>query len=73
MLPHHFHGGVDFRSRKTQPFHDLLRHFRADAIVPVKSNAAGFIHGRSRRFRHVVKQDGKNERKGDLRSVAAPT
>ncbi len=43
VLPHRLDRGVDFRARKTQPLHERLRHFRADAIVPVEANAPVFV------------------------------
>ena len=62
VLTNHFDGGVNLRPGKTEPFHDLLRHLRAHAIVGVEANSASFVHARGRRFRDVMEKNAENER-----------
>ena len=62
VLPHRFHRRVDLGSRKSEPLHDRLRHFRADAIVSVETNAALFIDDGSRRLADVVEEHAENQR-----------
>ena len=61
MLTNHLNGGVDVGPGKSQTFHDLPRHLCADSIMLIKTDPASFIDLGGDRFRHVVKQNGKNE------------
>ena len=62
VLPHHFDRRLNFIAGKSQPTHDRIGHLRADAIMLVKTDSAGFINCRRDRFRNIVKQDRQNQR-----------
>jgi len=55
VLSHHLDRSVDLSAGKSQTPHDFFGHFRADAIVGVKTNSARFIDGCGTRLRDVVK------------------
>ena len=62
VLLDRFDSGFDFRARKTEPMHHRVGHGGAEFVVTAKTDPAGFIHTRGRRFADIVKEHAENER-----------